>query len=391
MISKFDIICISTSIWEYPWGSRQQIMSRLAVDNRILFVEPQISVLHLLKYPWLVKRTFLPTLRRVAGNIIVYRPWFNLPFGNYSKTINFLNQQFLLLQLRRLIKRFKFLNILLWIFEPNSCFLLERLKERVSIYHAIDFFKKEKNICLRRKCIEAMEEKLCRKCGILLTSTTELLQDKRNLNKDIHLIPSAVSESFFNNGPAPLPRDMENIPRPRIGFTGTIDNRIDFELLDFVLAQNHNWQIVLIGIVRTNKIFKYVESRKEIHLLDWKDNSILPAYINAFDVCILPYKINEFTKGISPIKIFEYLALGKPVVAVDLPSLRNLSEDNFIKSAKTRKEFYDYIAGYLTNDAQDTKDRRIEFAKKNTWRNRIEIVSKVINNHIASQKLRNED
>ena len=43
------------------------------------------------------------------------------------------------------------------------------------------------------------------------------------------------------------------------------------------------------------------------------------------DACILPLLPNPV--GASPLKLFEYLAMGKPTVAADLPSIRDLVED----------------------------------------------------------------
>jgi glycosyltransferase involved in cell wall biosynthesis len=169
------------------------------------------------------------------------------------------------------------------------------------------------------------------------------------------------------------------ITRPRIGFTGTIDDRIYLDLIDFILNHNQNWAIILIGTVNKSRVFQYLREKRNVYFLGWKDNMFLPAYINTFDVCIIPYKMNEFTKGISPIKAFEYLALGKPVVATDLPALRSLKANGLIKIAKDKEEFLSHLNDYLVNDDQNIKNDRIEFAKTNTWQKRIDEISKIIN------------
>lgn len=390
MISDFDIICISTSNWEYPWGSRQQIMSRLSSKNRVLFIEYQMSILHFLKYPGLFFKNFTHRLRNINDNLIVYKPLVNLPFRYYSKVINLLNQELLLLQLKRLIKQLRFSKTLLWIFEPTSYFLVGRLKEQISIYHCIDFFKNEKKLLRRKKCIEDMEEELCKKCNVIFTSTDELLTEKVKLNKQTYLIPSAVSESLFgfykNYLSIPIPKIIKRIPRPRIGFVGILDDRIDYELIDFMAREQYDWTIVLIGLFNKGDIIKHLRQRKNIHVLGWIDNNLLPVYINSFDVGIIPYKINEFTKGISPIKVFEYLALGKPVVATDLPALRALNINGLIKIAKSKQDYLECIKDYLINDTITAKNFRIEFAKANTWQNRTDSISKILNNYMHEIK-----
>lgn len=388
MISGFDIICISTSDWKCPWGSRQQIMSKLSSKNRVLFVEYQMSILHFLKYPELLSERFTSRIRYVNDNLIVYRPLVNLPFRYYSKIINLLNQWLLLLQLKWLSKQLKFSKIILWIFEPTSYFLVGRLKESISVYYCIDFFKNEKSSYLRKRCIENMEKRLCKKCNIIFTSTDELLLDKVNLNKEIHLIPSAVNESFFDIDKDSLslsvPEVIKNIPRPRIGFVGTLDDRIDYELTNFI-ARNHNdWAIVLVGLADNRKVTKYLKEKRNIHMLGWRDNNLLPVYINSFDICIIPYKINEFTKGIFPIKLFEYLALGKPVVSTRLPALERYKD--VIAIADTKEDFIRDIALSLEEKGNELVNKRLKLAQENTWYRRLEIISKLIEECLKTKK-----
>jgi hypothetical protein len=56
-----DIVCISTTDWDEFWGSRQQIMARLATSGQgLLFVERQTGSEHLLRDPSLRKRKLTP-------------------------------------------------------------------------------------------------------------------------------------------------------------------------------------------------------------------------------------------------------------------------------------------------------------------------------------------
>lgn len=391
MIRDFDIICISTTSWERPWGSRQQIMSRLAKQNRILFIEYQVSLLHFLRYPRLLQDIFSPHLREINKNIAVYRPLVNLPFRYHIKPINLLNQWFLLLQLKWLIRRLGFSNILLWIFEPTAYFLVGRLNEWVSIYHCIDLFRNEKRNPLRRRCIQDMEERLCRCCDILMVSTQELLEDKRGLNKNVFLIPSAVDESFLSfqdkESLGSVGEFMKGIPRPRIGFVGTFDERVDYQLLGLISEKFHNSSIVLIGLPEMKSAVRRLSLRNNIYMIGWKDNNVLPAYVNYFDVCICPYIVNDFTKGVSSIKIFEYLALGKPVVTTDLPFFRHLHLTGLIKVVRNKEEFLRGIQEYLTNDEEVLRKARIDFSKQNTWEERVGRISEILENHVTPKNI----
>ena len=63
--------------------------------------------------------------------------------------------------------------------------------------------------------------------------------------------------------------------RPRLGYAGVIDERIDLELIDEVAQQRPEWQIVMIG--PTAKISpESLPRRANIHWLGMKDYADLP-------------------------------------------------------------------------------------------------------------------
>ncbi len=69
---------------------------------------------------------------------------------------------------------------------------------------------------------------------------------------------------------------------------------------------------------------------KKVIFTGWVRPSEIPAYLQAADILALPNSgqariSREYT---SPLKLFEYLASGRPVVASDLPSLREVLDGN---------------------------------------------------------------
>lgn len=54
----------------------------------------------------------------------------------------------------------------------------------------------------------------------------------------------------------------------------------------------------------------------------------VPLYMRAFDVCTMPFPWTEhYAYYMSPLKMFEYMASGTPIVATDLPSVREILRD----------------------------------------------------------------
>ncbi|MDA2916283.1 polysaccharide deacetylase family protein [Nitrospinae bacterium AH_259_B05_G02_I21] len=106
MIQGQDIICLSTSDWDHPIGSKQQVMRRLAKANRILYVEHQASWLHFLCYPVIQRRRrYFGQVRKLKPGLWTYAPRASLPFGPYLGGINSLNQVRLGAELRRAKER----------------------------------------------------------------------------------------------------------------------------------------------------------------------------------------------------------------------------------------------------------------------------------------------
>lgn len=69
-------------------------------------------------------------------------------------------------------------------------------------------------------------------------------------------------------------------------------------------------------------------SLKNIQLAGFKPNGELPTYLYAADVLVMPYNDQtESSAFMSPMKLFEYMAAGRPIVASDFSSVREVLKD----------------------------------------------------------------
>src|SRR5690606_28143503 len=144
-----------------------------------------------------------------------------------------------------------------------------------------------------------------------------LFQAKKNRHKSVHAFPSSIDVAHFGQArlySGPNPNDQGSIPRPRIGFFGVIDERMDVELVRQTAEMRPDWHFVMIGPVV--KIEPEASPRlANIHWLGAKPYSDLPQYLAGWDVGFMPFAINEATRFISPTKTAEVLAAGLPVVS----------------------------------------------------------------------------
>jgi glycosyltransferase involved in cell wall biosynthesis len=68
--------------------------------------------------------------------------------------------------------------------------------------------------------------------------------------------------------------------------------------------------------------------REMLRFVDFQPRSEVPKWIKACDVCVVPSPAKKlFMESACPMKLFEYLATGVPVVASDLPAIRDIIQD----------------------------------------------------------------
>jgi UDP-galactopyranose mutase len=164
-----------------------------------------------------------------------------------------------------------------------------------------------------------LESTLLRGADLVFTGGRSLYEAKRARSPRVHCFPSSVDRAHFAQArlPQPDPDDQAAIARPRLGYFGVIDERLDLELLGEVARRRPDWQLVLVGPIA--KIDPSdVPSVPNVHQLGRKAYDDLPAYLAGWDVALMPFARNEATRFISPTKTPEYLAGGVPVVSTSI-------------------------------------------------------------------------
>ncbi len=63
-----------------------------------------------------------------------------------------------------------------------------------------------------------------------------------------------------------------------------------------------------------------------VHFRGTVPRTEVPCYLGAADVLVIPGTVSEASA--SPLKMFEYMAMGRPIVCVDLPALREVLDDD---------------------------------------------------------------
>jgi GT2 family glycosyltransferase/glycosyltransferase involved in cell wall biosynthesis len=194
---------------------------------------------------------------------------------------------------------------------------------------------------------------------------------------DYDLFSSAVSAGY-----------LQDLPRPLIGFFGALADWLDTDLIHAAAARRPDWTFVYIGPHTFSKSSKEVEWLRatdlpNIHVLPQMDHLQLAAHLAEFDVCTMPFLDIPVTRTMNAVKLYEYLSAGKAAVCRDLPEIRHLladepNPDELILLYKTPEQFIECLQQALTKDTPERAERRRQFAKRNDWSQRVDMLSRKI-------------
>ena len=378
-----DFIITSLQTWDIEIGSTiKNTALEISKQNRVLYINTPMDISIRLRgnrqSPSYIRRMAVikgetSPLRQINANMWVL----DCPFMLFSAN-------FLPAPLFNIVNRKNNARIARWIVEQaaaldfknyihlidtdiyRSRYLKEYIHPSVSIYYRRDYVIGE---AYWRRHGTRLEPELAASADLVLANSTRFAAELQAYNPHTYPIETGVNLKLYN--PAKkyeTPGDMQDIPRPIIGYMGTINStRLDGDLLYQIISQRPDYSFVFTGpeddIFRRNRI----HSLKNAYFTGQKKVDELPAYIAAYDVCINPQMVNEITDGNYPLKIDEYLAMGKPTVATSTHTMRHIFA-NHTHLATTPEEWLSAIDRAVTEaDDEELAKQRIAFAETHSW------------------------
>ena len=330
------LLCLSHLRWSFVYQRPQHLMARFARDFNVLFCEEPIPTED--AQPWL-------EVRPEENGVQVLIP--RLPAACQGEAADRVQRDLLDGYLAKLGVS----ELLLWYYTPMSLAFSDHFKPKLTVYDCMDELSAFRGA--PPQLIER-EVELMRRADLVFTGGHSLYEAKRKHHENAHPFPSSVDVEHFAVARRPQsdPPDQAEIPTPRLGFYGVIDERLDLALIAKVAAQRPDWQIVLIGpVVKIDPAT--LPKRDNIHYLGGKTYDELPRYLAGWDVAIMPFALNESTRFISPTKTPEYLAGGRPVVSTPIHDvIRTYGDTGIVRIADTPEAFIAATEAALA-DAED--------------------------------------
>jgi UDP-galactopyranose mutase len=233
-------------------------------------------------------------------------------------------------------------NFVRWYYTPMALGFSAHLQATATVYDCMDELSHFLNAPPELK---AREQELFRIADVVFTGGISLYEAKQKQHPNVFAFPSSIDVPHFAKArePQPDPVDQASIPRPRAGFIGVIDERLDIALVDEIARLRPDVHFLLIGpVVKIDPA--NLPQAANLHYLGGKQYAELPGYLSHWDVALMPFAINDATKFISPTKTPEYLAAGRPVVSTPIRDVvRGYGEEGLVAIAADAQSFVEAI------------------------------------------------
>lgn len=320
------LICFSHLRWDFVFQRPQHLMVRFAHRRDVIFFEEAT-----LGHPTIS----LDVRACPTTGVLVATP--RLPDGLEGACRDAVIRQLL----DEMIAERPLIRPVLWYYTPMMVPLSRHLDASAIVYDCMDELA---NFKFASPDLGRLESELLAMADIVFTGGHSLYEAKKHLHPRMYPFPSSVDRDHFAEArlPSLTPADQQDIPGPRLGYVGVIDERLDLELVAALADARPDWSVIMIGpVVKISEAD--LPRRANIHYLGGKSYNVLPNYLAGWDVALMPFALNESTRFISPTKTPEYLSAGRPVVSTAVTDvIRHYANLDGVVVADTTADF---IAG----------------------------------------------
>jgi teichuronic acid biosynthesis glycosyltransferase TuaH len=300
-------------------------------------------------------------------------------FGRYVDLFYRSKLQSLLSYLKSVAGKYR---IYLWYTFPGFPLLADLFPWDKIIYDCSDLWSSPINgknslvSTARQKVVSIAENRIMNTANLIFCTSTFLrdtVVEKTGRADHVHTFENGVDFELFADAQGTkegiLPSGFNGTV---LGFIGGIKPKLDFELINKAARQKPDWLFLFVGPDGTNNSpeFKKLLEEKNVVWTGGVPSSEVPSYMSLIDIGIMPYRDSPYNQAVFPLKMFEFLAAGKPVVGVHLPSTKRYVEDGVYLHLDSGGD-RDFIAACekveeCKNNGSDVR-RRQQAAQARNW------------------------
>jgi len=235
---------------------------------------------------------------------------------------------------------------------------------------------------------------------IVITEKLKNLFLKQGVTQNKILVaPDGVDLQMFNVEEKKEEYRKEfNLPQNKkiIGYVGRLETMekekgIDTLIKAFrILSEKfNNLFLCIVGgpkerIIEYENLARQMKIKEKVKFLDQVRHALIPKLLKSFDILVMPYPWTEhYAFYMSPLKLFEYMASKRPIIASDLPSIREILNEN--NAILVKPDNPGVLAQGIKKVLQDPElfvkisNQAFKDVQNYTWRRRTEKIIKFIN------------
>ena len=340
--------------WNEPPRARHQVAEALAKNNEVIFIarnefgKPKINTFSV-NDNLTVITPYFPIDYRIRYRLPIineiYQNWLFKKLSNKYQNVRVINFDHTATQIYKYFK-----NVIYYC--NDNYFAYDRAKSHfVMIYHYLT-------------------EKVVAKKALFCVGVSKYLKNKLlKLNPNSFLIYLGAPGIYYQKYDKIIISNCKEY-KIDICYVGTFA-RINVKWIKYLLDFNKNWILTMIGPFSKNIEDKF-NYYNNINFTGVKKYDKLYNYLAKTDICIAPYMTGKNINNVVsiPNKFWLYLACGKPVVTCNIPNLK--INNKFVYQSQCAEDFVNNIKLSISENTEKLIKQRIEFARKNTWINRIE-------------------
>lgn len=377
-----DIVCVGFSDWNGALLTNEQhLLTRMAKDNNILFVEslglrrPQIAGRDLRRMGRRLVRGLQPP--HAVDGLHVLSPLV-LPLHSVAAARR-INAALLPWLVARAARGLGMRHPLLWSFVPQAEVLIDALEPSKILFYNDDDHGAKKGI--DADSFYAAEARFAPRADAILASAPEIAARMRAVNPNVYDAPNVADTAMFATAlqDGPVDPAVAALPGPRVIFVGAIQaHTVDVPLVTQLAAARPDWSLVFVGPIGTGDPGTNVDALRalpNVHLLGPRRYEQLPAVLRGGDAAMLPYRTDGAMRSVFPMKTYEYLAAGLPVVTTPLAALHDVAD---LERAATGTAMAERLAAAMAADTPQERRRRSDAVQAHSFDARIAQIDRVL-------------
>ncbi len=367
MKKQKDIVCIAFPTWggNYVKSTVELFKIISKTDRRTLYIDYQPTLLDILKSIDLLKKSIFQRSRK-NHNATIITPYPSIPINwlpkgklfSFLRKIN--NGIYRISLTRHRTKPELDSSVFIHAFNPIvSLDIIKTYPKSKHIYYCYDEIRYAPWIA---KHGSYHEKPLIKLVNRTIVTSQGLYNSKSKLSTKTFVVKNGVDFETFQSG-----YSIQKNKKKVVGYIGSIDNRLDIDLLKKIIVALPYVKFVFIGRVVHSLSEKKLAKFPNVIIKQPLKPVKLALELKNFHFGIIPFIKNEFTKNIYPLKINEYLAAGLPIISTNFADLEDFKKNSFISDSPEK------IINFLKRDDLWTYDQmksRQEFAEKNSWNQR---------------------